>query len=226
MEAEIVLSESNKRQRINNMQTVIIECKYSSDYAGGIELNRLYAIQCIADCAKRKEAGFAPGIHYTQKLDGTFAQELSGKSDPTHYLTREEGFEMILAFRLAADKTVFYLDHGWSSGMLAGKEQCIKYGKPYEERYLNGHPGLYYYIAGSTPKKREEFIKTLMLGVAAEQNDKIKGTRYRENFSYVIIDNPMDIPKYDEFHVVYVSSSDFTVTAHANRVLGAIIKLC
>jgi hypothetical protein len=51
--------------------------------------------------------------------------------------TRETAINGAHSLRIICDKTVFYIDLGWSSGMKSGLEFCKKNGIPFETRKLN-----------------------------------------------------------------------------------------
>lgn len=104
------------------MKLVIIE----SPYAGDIEANVEYARKCVKDSLDRREAPIASHLLYTQP--GILRDEVPEE--------RIMGINAGLAWRLVADKAVFYTDRGWSSGMLKAKEFYIENGFPFEEREL------------------------------------------------------------------------------------------
>lgn len=114
------------------MKTVIIESPYSGDVLKNIE----YAKKCLIDSCKRGEAPFLSHLLYTTNLEGTFAQESLGTNDENHWISREEGLKRCEAWRTVANCTVFYVDYGWSSGMLRAKEHAEKLGQPIEERKI------------------------------------------------------------------------------------------
>lgn len=92
------------------MKLVILE----SPYAGDIERNLSYAKLCLRDCLLvHHEYPFASHLLYT--LDGVL--------DDRYSLSRYLGINAGLAWKKVADKTVFYTDLGWSSGM----EQALKF---------------------------------------------------------------------------------------------------
>lgn len=115
------------------MQTVIIE----SPYAGDIEKNIEYAWKCVRDSCSRGEAPFASHLIYTVAVDKQkYAQEKLGMTDDEHWISREEGLKRCEAWRSVANKTVFYVDLGYSSGMIRAKEHALKIGQPIEERRI------------------------------------------------------------------------------------------
>lgn len=87
------------------MIRVILE----SPYAGDVERNIEYARLCMKDSLMRGESPMLSHLLYTQVLNDNISKE------------REMGIAAGLAWLDAADKHVFYLDYGWSSGMLAAE---------------------------------------------------------------------------------------------------------
>jgi hypothetical protein len=88
------------------MKKVIIE----SPYAGDVERNLNYARLCLLDSVKRGESPIASHLLYTQVLDDTIPEE------------RELGINAGLEWLNVADKHVFYIDYGYSKGMLYARE--------------------------------------------------------------------------------------------------------
>jgi len=85
------------------MIRVVIE----SPYAGDTEKHIQYARKCIKDSLRRGESPIASHLLYTQKdiLDDLIPYE------------RELGINAGLAWVEVAERHVFYVDYGWSSGM-------------------------------------------------------------------------------------------------------------
>ncbi len=104
------------------MKLVIIE----SPYAGDIETNTDYARRCMRDSLERGEAPIASHLLYTQP--GILCEEVPSE--------RQWGIDAGLAWRKGAELSAFYIDRGWSRGMLAAKELLVREGRPYEERQL------------------------------------------------------------------------------------------
>jgi len=90
------------------MKRVVIE----SPYAGDVEKNKAYARACVLDCLARGEAPIASHLLLTQVLDD---------DDPEQ---RAAGIAAGMAWHVVADLVVFYVDRGWSTGMLAARENC------------------------------------------------------------------------------------------------------
>lgn len=106
------------------MKLVIIE----SPYAGGgdVEANLCYARKAVADSLRRGEAPIASHLLYKQP-------GILNDSVPAE---RALGIAAGLAWRLVAEKQIFYVDRGWSGGMIAAWKQCIAENRAFEERSL------------------------------------------------------------------------------------------
>lgn len=102
------------------MRLVIIE----SPFAGEVEKNVEYAKLAMLDSLNRGEAPIASHLLYTQMLDDNV---------PEH---RALGIWAGLAWRKVCDSPVFYVDRGWSGGMLAAKEVYENEGIEYELRSI------------------------------------------------------------------------------------------
>lgn len=103
------------------MKRVIIE----SPYAGNIARNLRYADLCLLDSLLRGEAPFASHLLYPRVLND--ARSIS------RYLGIKAGF----AWKKQAELTAFYINLGWSEGMLLALEECNKIGSPWVERKLS-----------------------------------------------------------------------------------------
>jgi hypothetical protein len=112
--------------------TVMLESPYSGDVLFHVN----YARQCMMDSVKRGEAPFVPHLLYTQSEKSGWALETKGNTDEKHWISREEGLQLAAAWRAKADKTVLYIDHGMTAGMLRAEEEAVKMGKPVERRKL------------------------------------------------------------------------------------------
>jgi len=102
------------------MQKVILESPFAGDVARNIE----YARQCMLDCLMRNESPIVSHLLYTQVLDDKIPED------------RRLGIDAGLAWIDAADRHVFYIDYGYSNGMLAAKEFAEKNGIIIEERSI------------------------------------------------------------------------------------------
>lgn len=106
------------------MKCVIIE----SPFAGDIDRNLSYLRACMADALANGEAPFASHALYTQP----------GVLDDAKPLERYKGISAGFAWWPGAQKVVFYVDLGWSSGMADALELARATEKPYELRSLGG----------------------------------------------------------------------------------------
>jgi len=104
------------------MRLVILE----SPYAGDVEGNVLYARACLRDSLLRGEAPIASHLLYTQ----------AGVLDDALPVERVLGIDAGLAWRKVAQAAVFYVDLGWSNGMIAARELYIRENFQWEVRSL------------------------------------------------------------------------------------------
>lgn len=111
-------------------ETRMKRVEIESPYAGDIERNITYARRCMADSLKRGEAPLASHLLYTQPgiLDDTIPEE------------RKPGMEAGKVWSMLAETIVFYVDYGWSKGMLWGKEMAEKRCIPIEIRTIGENP--------------------------------------------------------------------------------------
>lgn len=91
------------------MRRVIVE----SPYAGDVELNLRYLRACLRDCILRGESPYASHGLLTQP--GVLRDDVPEE--------RKTGIEAGYAWWEGADDLIFYIDLGWSRGMLAAKER-------------------------------------------------------------------------------------------------------
>src|SRR6478752_7707360 len=104
------------------MIRVILE----SPYAGDIERNIIYARMCVRDSLMRGESPIASHLLYTQ--DGIL-NDLNPEE-------RQLGIDAGLSWKGVAHKHIFYIDYGYSKGMLYAKDQSYKHNIPIEERTI------------------------------------------------------------------------------------------
>lgn len=142
------------------MVTVMIESPYSAETPEKIQENVDYAIKCMQDCINRGEAPFASHLLYTQQVGNGKAFEKDGQTDQQHWITRAKGIELGSTWRKLVDKTVFYLDKGWSSGMRTAKEDCVCLGRPFEERFITTK--ILYVIEGSNEMLKQKIGMLLL----------------------------------------------------------------
>ena len=122
---------------IQNSETIMSVVMIESPYSGNIDRNIRYLALCGFDSGiLHDECSYASHGLMTQhpRSKNLFISDYDKKWD---VFTREQAIEMSQRIRKRCDKTVFYVDLGWSSGMKAAKEYCIKNNLPYEERNLN-----------------------------------------------------------------------------------------
>jgi hypothetical protein len=104
------------------MKRVIIE----SPYAGDVERNVRYARAAVNDCLHRGEAPIASHLLFTQ-------EGILDDNDPDE---RALGIAAGLEWAEVAEMAVFYVDHGWSPGMLAARDHYVETGIPIEVRTI------------------------------------------------------------------------------------------
>lgn len=104
------------------MRLVIIE----SPYAGEVDANVEYARSAMRDSLNRGEAPIASHLLYTQP--GILRDDVPAE--------RQWGIDAGLAWRSVAELAAFYVDRGWSSGMLAAREIYEREGKPFAIRMI------------------------------------------------------------------------------------------
>lgn len=104
------------------MKLVIIESPYAGDIARNVE----YARECVRHSLANDEAPIASHLLYTQP-------GILNDNIPEH---RYWGINAGLAWRRVADLAAFYIDLGWSGGMLAAKKIYDTENLPYEVRSL------------------------------------------------------------------------------------------
>lgn len=103
---------------------VIIESPYSNKNGKTVQENVAYARECLLDSLERDEQPIASHLLYTQVLDD---------NSPTE---RTLGINAGLAWQDAASKVIFYIDNGFSEGMVKAMELCLTTKKPYEFRKI------------------------------------------------------------------------------------------
>lgn len=111
------------------MLRVMIE----SPFAGDVEGNTDYARRAMADSLRRGEAPFAPHLTYTQVLDDLLEHE------------RRLGIEAGYAWAKSCDLVAFYVDRGFSAGVLeAFGALVVRAGgsRPFVLRTLEKEPEL------------------------------------------------------------------------------------
>jgi hypothetical protein len=107
-----------------------------SPYSGKIDRNVRYLKLCKYDSYVRNEMPCSSHDDMTQhpiKSD-FYVSDYEKKWD---IYTREEAINASHFLRKLCNKTVFYIDLGWSSGMKSALEYCKKNNLQYEIRNLN-----------------------------------------------------------------------------------------
>ncbi|WP_425628845.1 hypothetical protein [Cellulophaga lytica] len=104
------------------MKPVIIE----SPYAGNVKRNVAYAKECLNHSLSLNEAPLASHLLYTQDgiLDDTIPEQ------------RKQGLAAGLAWLPFAEEHIFYIDYGYSTGMLAALKIATEQGKKIVERKI------------------------------------------------------------------------------------------
>lgn len=105
---------------------VVVESPFRADSPEGLARNLAYARAALADCVNRGEAPIASHLLFPQILRDEDPQE------------RATGIECGLAWARRADLGAFYVDRGWSSGMIAAAEFYYSQEIPTEIRRLAG----------------------------------------------------------------------------------------
>lgn len=104
------------------MIRVILE----SPFAGNVGRNIAYARACVRDSLLRGEAPIASHLLYTQ----------DGILDDDKPEERKWGIDAGLAWKGVAEKHVFYIDYGTSTGMEYGKKYAVENNIPIEYRKI------------------------------------------------------------------------------------------
>lgn len=105
---------------------VYVESPFSGDQYENVR----YAQACVADCIKRGENPYASHLFFPQTgiLDDAVKEE------------RELGMRLGFAWAALCGASVFYIDRGWSNGMLAGWKAATAAGRTVEVRSIQGKP--------------------------------------------------------------------------------------
>lgn len=103
---------------------VIIESPFKTNATHTEGANVLYAKRCLLHSLYKGESPIASHLLYTQVLRDFDTDE------------RNLGINAGLAWYKVCDKVVFYVDHGWSDGMLKARELVATMDIPCEARNL------------------------------------------------------------------------------------------
>lgn len=135
------------------MKRVVIESPYAGESDTDIKINEIYGEFCMRDCLTRhNETPYASHLLYTRKyaLDDKVPEQ------------RKLGIQAGFFWRDVAEKTVFYIDMGMTSGMKEGITDCEIKGKEFEVRHI--HPDLWSEFLEACmetfPEKRIAFFET------------------------------------------------------------------
>jgi hypothetical protein len=93
----------------------------------GRQINHIYAVRCMRDALQRGEAPYASHVLF----DG------AGVLDDSDPVQRALGINCGYQWSSLATLHVFYLDLGWSHGMLEAWDRCKRRGWDTEIRYIN-----------------------------------------------------------------------------------------
>jgi hypothetical protein len=138
-----------------DMLRVVIE----SPYAGSIEHNIAYARRCLRHSLDRGEAPFASHLLYTQPL------VLDDSVEREHLRGIQAGHEWLATCDLVA----FYIDHGWSPGMLRALKVARIFAREVEIRSLHGRE------SDTLPREAHEVLEAA--GIVVEEIDPVAGVR-------------------------------------------------
>ena len=119
------------------MQFVSIESPYNNADPNILKRNINYAILAVKDATKNyNNAVYAAHLLNTQYVQGGEHGYLSDNVRDKFGVGRDKVIEITHLIRLRADKIVFYVDFGYSNGMLAAKEVAENNDIQMEERRL------------------------------------------------------------------------------------------
>jgi len=137
----------------NSLGSVVM---IESPYSGQIDRHVRYTALCCIDAAiVHDELGYASHGVMTQhpRCKEIFVSDFQEKWDT---LTRDEAIAMSHRMRRRCDKTVFYTDLGWSSGMTQALDYCKSHRIPFELRKVNTKA-----LAQRVPYLTSRFIERL-----------------------------------------------------------------
>lgn len=130
-------STTMKRTKTDEPLVVSVESPYNNADPKLLKRNINYAIMAVKDSTRNYgNAAYASHLLNTQYVEGGEHCYLSDDVDDKFDLSREQVIAITHALRKKADKIVFYVDFGYSGGMLAAKDLASRYGIPIEERTL------------------------------------------------------------------------------------------
>lgn len=157
-----VMIHSSKQMTDNRTTPTVTMVE--SPYSGNIDRNVRYLLICHFDCAVvHREVPYSSHSYMTQhpRAKRFFVSDDEKKWD---VLTRDQAIESSHIIRKRCDRTVFYTDLGWSTGMKAAKEFCQTNGLPFEERRVDVAA-----IASKVAFLTETFCRAIIDGKAYDQ---------------------------------------------------------
>lgn len=109
---------------------VYVESPYGAKTDFGVSENELYARECVADCIAHGENPYASHLFFTQPgiLNDRVPED------------RELGMTLGFAWAALCEASVFYIDRGWSPGMVEGYKNAKACGRPVLIRSIKGNP--------------------------------------------------------------------------------------
>ena len=118
------------------MNTVFLESPYSGATDEIIARNVKYARACCTHSYHvMGEAPVALHLLYTQLPEGQFVSD-----NEVVLRGREFALQCCREVRKKMGRVVFYVDLGWSNGMLQSRAECEKDGIPWEVRWIYEKP--------------------------------------------------------------------------------------
>lgn len=108
------------------MDLVILESPYAENNGISVKEHIEYAQKCVKDSLVRGESPIASHLLYTQ----------DGILDDNNPEERELGIRVGLEWRRVANKSVFYIDYGFSDGMRDSIMTAIQEGLIVETRKI------------------------------------------------------------------------------------------
>ncbi len=111
---------------MESLKRVLVESPFKGENGSITKRNILYARLCVVNSLSRDEAPFASHLFYTQT--GILNDKISKE--------RIKGLRAGLKWAESAELSAFYIDFGYSEGMIYGKKDAIENQRPIEERSL------------------------------------------------------------------------------------------
>lgn len=131
-----------------------------SPYGGSIDRNLHYARCAVRHSIDQGEAPFASHLIYPQPniLDEAVPRD------------RERGIQLGLEWISLAEAVIFYVDHGWSPGMIQELKVARLFSRPIEVRHI--------YELRESPDAPPHVVKLLVdAGIVSEAPSPIEGVR-------------------------------------------------